>query len=61
MYRYYFSLRSSTIYSIAVGRCIFLFFVLKGKYVLWEKQYIPHVIVHVEYDLYPLSLVNSQV
>jgi len=47
---------------IAVGgRFCLLFLYFKEKYVLWEKPYtcIPHVII--EYDLYPLSLVISQV
>jgi len=60
IYRCYVSLRSSVIYSyafIVVGCCNFFSFLyfFKGKYVLWEKPYIPHVII--EYDLYPLSLV----
>jgi len=46
---------------IAVGRPIFFFLSLffKEEYVLWEKPYIPHVII--EYDLYLLLLVISQV
>jgi len=36
-----------------------LFYYFKEKYASWEKPYIRHLII--EYDLYPHSLVNSQV
>jgi len=42
-----------------VATILLLLFSFEEKYVLWETPYIPHVII--EYDLYPLSLVNSQV
>jgi len=40
----------------AIFLIIISVFLKKGNYVLWQKLYIPHVII--EYDLYPLSLVN---
>jgi len=43
-------------YAYIANGCRILF---KEKYVFWEKPYTLHVII--EYDLYPLTLVNSQV